>query len=91
MSALRIAALGAGKIGGTLGRKWLARGHTVVFGVGDPQGERAQALAAELGGSTRVTTVPEALRAGGVILFAIPGNMAGTTAAEHGAPWTARS
>ena len=29
---MRIAVIGTGKIGGTLGRKWLAAGHDVVYG-----------------------------------------------------------
>ena len=84
MTAFRIAALGAGRIGGTLGRKWLASGHTVIFGVRDPHGERAQALAAELEGNIQLTTVSEALTTADVVLFAIPGHAAGPTAAEHG-------
>ena len=32
---MKIAVLGAGNIGGTLGKKWLAAGHEVVFGVRD--------------------------------------------------------
>ncbi|HKA11851.1 MAG TPA: NAD(P)-binding domain-containing protein [Candidatus Dormibacteraeota bacterium] len=85
MTAFRITVLGAGNIGGTLGRKWLAKGHTVVFGVRDPRGERAQALKAEVGSTAQVTTVADALTAGDVVLFAIPGNVVGPTAAEHGA------
>ena len=32
---MKIGILGAGNIGGTLGRKWLTAGHTIVFGVRD--------------------------------------------------------
>ncbi len=39
-----IAVLGAGNIGGTLGPKWIAAGHQVVFGVNDPNGKNAQRL-----------------------------------------------
>ena len=31
MATYRIAVLGAGKVGGTLGKKWLAAGHEVTF------------------------------------------------------------
>ncbi len=85
MTTLRIATLGAGNIGGTLGRKWYAKGHQVAFGVQDPGGERARALAAELGEGARITTIPDALGSADVVLFAIPGKDAGQTAAEHGA------
>jgi predicted dinucleotide-binding enzyme len=33
----KIAVLGAGKVGGALGRLWSAKGHDVVYGVPDPQ------------------------------------------------------
>jgi predicted dinucleotide-binding enzyme len=81
----RIAVLGAGNIGGTLGRKWVASGHQVAFGVRDPEGARGQALAAELGDRARVTTVAGALATADVVLFAIPGKVAAETAAELGA------
>lgn len=47
MAGLRVAVLEAGKIGGiggTLGRKWVAAGHAVTFGVADPDGAKARAL-----------------------------------------------
>jgi prephenate dehydrogenase len=56
----RIAALGAGNIGGTLGRKWVAAGHQVAFGLREPDGERARALRSELGDGARVATLADA-------------------------------
>jgi predicted dinucleotide-binding enzyme len=47
---MNISIIGAGNIGGTLGRKWAAAGHTVVFGVRDPQAEKVQALLAQIEG-----------------------------------------
>ena len=44
---LTIAVLGAGNIGGTIGRKWVSAGYQVVFGVNDPNGKNAQALRGE--------------------------------------------
>ncbi|MFL5690344.1 MAG: NAD(P)-binding domain-containing protein, partial [Ktedonobacteraceae bacterium] len=49
MGELHIALLGAGNIGGTLGRKWIAAGHTVAFGVNNPAGAKAQALRSDFG------------------------------------------
>ena len=83
MTTLRITVLGAGNIGGTLGRKWLARGHTVTFGVRDPLGGRALALKAELGSAAQIATLDEALAAGDVVLFAIPGSMTGQIARQR--------
>jgi predicted dinucleotide-binding enzyme len=82
---LRIAVLGAGKIGGTLGRKWVAAGHQVAFGVRDPEDERATALRAELGERARVSTIADALAGSDVVLLAIPGKVAAETAARLGA------
>ncbi len=73
MAELRIAVLGAGNIGGTIGKKWAAAGHTVSFGVSNPSGARSQALRAELGEKARIGSVAEALAAGDVVLMAVPG------------------
>jgi hypothetical protein len=70
MTTLRIAALGAGNIGGTLGRKWVTAGHEVAFGLRDPEGERGQALRAELGDRARVATMAAAASGADVVLAA---------------------
>jgi 8-hydroxy-5-deazaflavin:NADPH oxidoreductase len=43
---MRIGILGAGSIGGTLGRRWAERGHDICFGVRTPQAPDVQALVA---------------------------------------------
>lgn len=68
-----IAVIGQGNVGATLARKWAAAGHTLILGARDPAGERAQALAAELGTPARTATVAEAAREAAVVVFAIPG------------------
>ncbi len=73
MGELRIAVLGAGNIGGTLGRKWAAAGHKVAFGVNDPASAKAQALRAELGNRVTIGSVAGALAAGDVVVMAFPG------------------
>ena len=72
MNELRIAVLGAGNIGGTLGRKWAAAGHKVSFGVTNPDSERAQALRAELGTRVTIGSVTDALTDNDVVVTAIP-------------------
>ncbi|WP_165423005.1 NADPH-dependent F420 reductase [Ktedonosporobacter rubrisoli] len=68
-----IAVLGASNIGGTLGRKWHAAGHTVAFGVSDPQGKNAQAIRADLGNAVSIGTTTEVLRTNpNVVLIATP-------------------
>jgi 8-hydroxy-5-deazaflavin:NADPH oxidoreductase len=73
MAGIRVAVLGAGKIGGTLGKKWAVAGHTVAFGVANPNGEKAQAVRAELGDKVAIGSVAEALAAADVVLMAVPG------------------
>jgi 8-hydroxy-5-deazaflavin:NADPH oxidoreductase len=65
-----LAIIGAGNIGGTLGRLWVRAGHRVMFGVRKPQA--LQALLAELGGAARAGTAAEAARSAEVLVFAGP-------------------
>jgi 8-hydroxy-5-deazaflavin:NADPH oxidoreductase len=81
---MRIAVVGAGKIGGTLGRKWVAAGHEVVFGVRDPENEQARALRDELGERARVATIDDALAGADAVLLAIPGTAAAEAAERLG-------
>ena len=85
MATFHIAVVGAGKVGGTLGRKWIAAGHTVTFGVRDPASDVAQALH-DLGGSITVSTVADALSAGPqIVLMALPGGAMDAAIATHAA------
>lgn len=70
---MEIAVLGAGKIGGTIGAKWAQAGHTVRFGVRDPQKPEVQQLVKSLGGNTSALSLEDALQGAEVVLFAIPG------------------
>lgn len=73
MTATRIAVLGVGNIGSTLGRKWVAAGHQVTFGVIDPTSDRAEALRGELGQSVAIGSAEQALDGAEVVVLAIPG------------------
>lgn len=73
MAQVRVAVLGAGNIGGTLGRKWAAAGNHVSFGVSNPSGSKSQALRADLGDTVKIGSVADALAAGDVVLVAVPG------------------
>jgi predicted dinucleotide-binding enzyme len=71
---LTIAVLGAGNIGGTLGRKWAGAGHRVAFGVNDPNGKHAQALRSDLGDKVTIGSVAQALGSNpDVVVMALPG------------------
>jgi predicted dinucleotide-binding enzyme len=83
---LNIAVLGAGNIGGTIGRKWVNAGYQVAFGVNDPDGKNAQALRSELGDRVQIGTVADAL--GGnpdVVLMSLPGAVMESTIAQYAA------
>src|SRR5260370_38184648 len=85
METYRIAVLGAGKVGGTLGKKWLAAGHEVTFGVRDPGSSRHQSLQTESGTPLGVRTLDQALENAEVVLFAISGAGMEETIVRHAA------
>jgi predicted dinucleotide-binding enzyme len=85
MSSIKIVVLGAGNIGGTLGRKWVAAGHQVVFGVNNPNGEKASRLRSELGDRAVIHTTAEALATNpDVVVLAIPGTAMNGTIEQYG-------
>jgi 8-hydroxy-5-deazaflavin:NADPH oxidoreductase len=67
---MNLGIIGAGSIGGTLGRLWLRAGHRVCFGVRKPQA--LQSLLAELGASAQAGSASEAVRSAEVLVFAGP-------------------
>jgi len=69
---VKIGTIGAGSLGGTLGRAWAAKGHQVVFGVRDPRGPKVQALVTATGGKARAASPAEAAAHGEVVLLATP-------------------
>lgn len=82
---MRIAVLGAGNIGGTLGAKWAAAGHEVVWGVRDPASPKVQARISESGNQAKAASVASAIEFGEIIVFALPNTAMAATLGEHGA------
>jgi 8-hydroxy-5-deazaflavin:NADPH oxidoreductase len=68
---MKIAVIGAGNIGGTLGRKWAAGGHEVVYGVRSP-------------GAPGTAAVADAVAAAEVVVLAVPGAAAKAVLASLG-------
>jgi predicted dinucleotide-binding enzyme/3-methyladenine DNA glycosylase Tag len=68
---MRIAILGAGHVGSTLGRLWHAADHDVTFAARDAA--RLRALAAELGERAHAASVADAVAGAEVVLVAVPG------------------
>ena len=69
---MKIAVIGAGNVGGSLGRRWAALGHEVVFGVRDPTREKYQGLVTQTGGRGRLASNREACAGADAVLLATP-------------------
>lgn len=83
--SIKIAVLGSGNIGGTLGAKWLAAGHPVVFGVRDASSAKARSALAKAGADAKVDTIANAMRFGDVIVITVPSHAVAETVAGHSA------
>jgi 8-hydroxy-5-deazaflavin:NADPH oxidoreductase len=68
---MKIAVLGTGRVGSTIGRLWHAAGHDVTFAA--RHAARPQALAADLGDRAHAASVADAVAAAEVVLVAVPG------------------
>ena len=69
---MRIAIIGAGNVGGTLGTGWARRGHEVIFGVRDASDPRLKELLSRAGGKARAAGVKEAAAAAEVVALTVP-------------------
>ena len=74
---MRIAVIGKGNIGGSLGTKWRAAGHDVVYGARDGSGEGP--------GGTPVRGIGDALKDADVVVLAVPGQVVADVVTGHGA------
>ena len=68
---MKIAVIGAGRIGGTLGDKWEAAGHEIVYGLRDTSSKPG------------AKSIGDALKSASIVLLAIPGNAVVGFAREH--------
>lgn len=68
---MKIGVIGAGNIGGTIGKLWASKGHQVMFGVRDTQSPKVKALLDASGSSAQAGSVAEAAAFGEVILLAL--------------------
>ncbi len=84
MDAVRVAVVGAGIIGRTLARAWAGAGEDVVFALRNPADPKYDELESSVGRPVGRASVEEAVRAAGVVLFAIPGAEAGSAASALG-------
>ncbi len=68
----KIGILGAGNVGGNLGRAWAQQGHEVVFGVRDPGSDKVRQALAAAGEAVRAVTLSEAAAWGDIVVIAVP-------------------
>jgi predicted dinucleotide-binding enzyme len=68
----RIAVIGGGSIGGTIGERWQAAGHEVAFASRSPE-------------PPRTVAIPDAIAGAEIVLLATPGAAVPGLLAEHGA------
>lgn len=68
---MRVAVIGGGKIGGTIGGRWEAAGHEVVYGLREPSKKKG------------ATSVAEALKSADTVLLAIPGSAVEQFVRDH--------
>ncbi len=71
---MKIAIIGTGNIGGTLGTKWAKKGHTVIAGVRDANNFKGKEVLAEA--QILITTIHEAVQQAEIILISTPATAA---------------
>lgn len=69
-SPQRIGVIGAGWLGGTVGRRWVSSGHSVMFSSRHP--EQLDSMAREIGTRASVGSPAEAAVYGAILLLAVP-------------------
>ncbi len=74
---MRIAVIGTGNIGGTLGQRWQTAGHEVVYGSRQGAGEGP--------GGAPMLPIGDALAGADAVLLAVPGRAVADLVGPHGA------
>ena len=69
---MKIGIIGAGNVGGTLGKAWAKKGHAVCYGVRDIHDPKVADLLQAGGPNTRAGSTAEAASFGEVVLLATP-------------------
>jgi len=69
---MKIAVIGAGSVGSTLGRRWAELGHSVCFGVRDVADAKAKDMVGKIKGDARLASVSDAAKDAEVIVLATP-------------------
>jgi 8-hydroxy-5-deazaflavin:NADPH oxidoreductase len=76
---MKIAVIGTGNVGGTLGTKWRAAGHEVTYGSRRADGEEQAGP-----GGAPLRSIGDAVTGAEVVVLAVPGGAVASVVAEHG-------
>jgi predicted dinucleotide-binding enzyme len=69
---MKIGIIGAGNVGGTLGKAWANKGHRVFYGVQRPQDDKVRELGKASGPNAQAGSPAEAAAFGEVVVLATP-------------------
>ena len=69
---MKIGIIGAGNVGGTLGKAWAGVGHHVKFGVRNPANEKVLSVLKGCGPNASAGPVKEAAAFGAVVVLTTP-------------------
>lgn len=69
---MKIAVIGAGNVGGTLGTAWATKGHQVIFAVRNVNDEKVKKLISDSKGKATAASIPDAVAQSDVVLLATP-------------------
>jgi len=69
---MKIAVIGTGNVGSTLGTAWAAKGHQVIFGTRDPNKAEIRDLLETAGSNASAAVVKEAVAAADIVVLATP-------------------
>ncbi len=81
---MKIAIIGTGNVGATLGSRWAQSGYQVVFGTRSPNAEKVQKLLSAAGEYASARNVSDAVTGADVVLIAVPWRVTQATIAAAG-------
>ena len=69
---MNVGIIGAGNVGGALGKRWAAAGHKIKFGVGDAAKPDVRQLLQDCGGDVSAGSIADAAQFGEVVVLTTP-------------------
>jgi hypothetical protein len=82
----KIAIIGAGQVGASLGKALSAKGHTIIYGVRDPSSEKARATLADQRNTAVATGIADAIVYADIVIMAVNWPAAGEVIQAAAAP-----